>query len=75
MGKEQKILLTEVGYVSLTDGKYHYYLKDHQGNNRVVVDEDYLNKIGNVKSRLIEARKAYEEKLALAEITASSMAW
>ena len=26
-----QILLTEVGYVSLTDGKYHYYLKDHQG--------------------------------------------
>lgn len=31
------------------------------------VDEDYLNKIGNIKSRLIEARKAYEEKVALAE--------
>lgn len=31
------------------------------------VDEDYLNKIENIKSRLIEARKAYEEKLALAE--------
>ena len=35
-----KTLLTEVGYVSLKDGKYHYYLKDHQGNNRIVVDED-----------------------------------
>ena len=35
-----QILLTEVGYVSLTDGKYHYCLKDHQGNNRVVVDEE-----------------------------------
>ena len=35
-----QILLTEVGYMSLTDGKYHYYLKDHQGNNRVVVDEE-----------------------------------
>ena len=35
-----QILLTEVGYVSLTDSKYHYYLKDHQGNNRVVVDEE-----------------------------------
>ena len=35
-----QILLTEAGYVSLTDGKYHYYLKDHQGNNRVVVDEE-----------------------------------
>lgn len=31
------------------------------------VDEDYLNKIENIKSRLIEARKAYEERLALAE--------
>ena len=35
-----QILLTEVGYVSLTDGQYHYYLKDHQGNNRVVVAEE-----------------------------------
>ena len=35
-----QILLTEVGYVSLTDGQYHYNLKDHQGNNRVVVDEE-----------------------------------
>lgn len=39
-----KTLLTEEGYVSLTDGKYHYYLKDYQGNNRVVVDQD-----GNVE--------------------------
>ena len=30
-------LLTGEGYVSLSDNKYHYYLKDHQGNNRVVV--------------------------------------
>ena len=35
-----KTLLTEVGYVSLKDGKYQYYLKDHQRNNRIVVDED-----------------------------------
>lgn len=35
-----KTLLTEAGYVSLKDGKYHYYLKDHQGNNRIIVDED-----------------------------------
>lgn len=34
----QKYLLTEEGYVTLDDNKYHYYLKDHQGNNRVVVD-------------------------------------
>ena len=31
------------------------------------VDKDYLNKIENIKSRLIDARKAYEERLALAE--------
>lgn len=34
-----KLLLTEEGYVSLNDNKYHYYLKDHQGNNRVVVNQ------------------------------------
>lgn len=40
----QKYLLTKAGYVSLNDNKYHYYLPDHQGNNRVVVDKD-----GNVE--------------------------
>ena len=35
-----KLLLTEEGYVSLNDNKYHYYLKDHLGNNRVVVDQN-----------------------------------
>ena len=34
----QKWLLTDEGYVSLSDGQYHYYLKDHQGNNRVVIN-------------------------------------
>lgn len=33
-----KLLLTGEGYISLSDKKYHYYLQDHQGNNRVVVD-------------------------------------
>lgn len=33
-----KLLLTGYGYVSLNDKKYHYYLQDHQGNNRVVVN-------------------------------------
>ena len=33
----QKYLLTEEGYVTLADSKYHYYLKDYQGNNRVVI--------------------------------------
>lgn len=35
-----KLLLTEVGYVTLSDNVYHYYVKDHQGNNRVVVDQN-----------------------------------
>ena len=35
----QKLLLTEEGYVTLSDSKYHYYLKDHQGNNRVVISQ------------------------------------
>ncbi len=36
----QKLLLTEAGYVTLADKKYHYYLTDHQGNNRVVLNQD-----------------------------------
>ena len=35
-----KTLLTEAGFVSLNDRIYHYYLKDHQGNNRVVADQN-----------------------------------
>ncbi len=36
----QKMLLTEEGYVNLTGAQqYHYYLKDHQGNNRVVINQ------------------------------------
>ena len=31
-------MLTEVGYMDLTDNTYYYYLKDHQGNNRVVIN-------------------------------------
>lgn len=34
-----KTLLTEAGFVSLNDKKYHYYLQDHQGNNRVIADQ------------------------------------
>ena len=31
--------MTTEGYIDLTDGnKYYYYLKDHQGNNRVVIN-------------------------------------
>lgn len=33
-------LLTEVGYVTLADAVHHYFLQDHQGNNRVVIDEN-----------------------------------
>ena len=36
----QKLLLTEAGYLTLADSKYHYYLQDHQGNNRVVIDQN-----------------------------------
>ncbi|WP_317192955.1 RHS repeat-associated core domain-containing protein, partial [Bacteroides sp. 1001136B_160425_E2] len=32
-------LLTEVGYITLADTTYHYFIRDHQGNVRVVVDE------------------------------------
>lgn len=35
-----RTLLTETGYISLNDNKYHYFIQDHQGNNRVVTDED-----------------------------------
>ena len=35
----QKLLLTEEGYINLNSPTtYYYYLKDHQGNNRVVVN-------------------------------------
>ena len=35
-----KMLLNEAGYVSFPDKKYHFYLKDHLGNIRVVADKD-----------------------------------
>ncbi|WP_148298508.1 RHS repeat domain-containing protein, partial [Bacteroides reticulotermitis] len=35
-----KTLLTEAGYVTLSDQKYHYFIQDHQGNNRVIVDQN-----------------------------------
>ena len=37
-------LLTEAGYVTLADSKYHYFVQDHLGNNCVVVDQS-----GNVE--------------------------
>ena len=40
----QKLLLTEEGYYDFVNGGYCYYLKDHQGNNRVVI-----NSSGTVK--------------------------
>lgn len=42
-GKLEK-LLTEEGYITLTDTIYHYFLQDYQGNNRVVIDQN-----GNVE--------------------------
>ncbi|GCB37849.1 RHS repeat domain-containing protein [Bacteroides faecalis] len=41
-----KMLLNDAGYVSFPDRKVHFYLKDHQGNTRVVADKD-----GNVEER------------------------
>ena len=29
-------LMTDVGYIALSDTSYHYFIKDHQGNVRVV---------------------------------------
>ena len=34
-----KFLLFEEGYYSFADSEYRYYLKDHQGNNRVVINQ------------------------------------
>ena len=39
-GTTPKKLLTDEGYVDLTTNTYYYYLKDHQGNNRVVINAD-----------------------------------
>lgn len=39
-----KMLLNETGYYNAQDRKFYFYLKDHQGNVRVVADKD-----GNVK--------------------------
>ena len=33
------MLLNEAGYYSFQDNKFHFYIKDHQGNIRVVADE------------------------------------
>ena len=34
-----KMLLNESGYYSFQDNKFYFYLKDHQGNIRIVADE------------------------------------
>lgn len=33
-------LLTGEGYFTLSNAVYHYFLQDHQGNNRVVVSQN-----------------------------------
>lgn len=33
-------LMTEYGYVTLSDTTYHYFVQDHQGNNRAVVNQN-----------------------------------
>ena len=35
-----KILLNDTGYASFPDRKVLFYLKDHQGNTRMVADKD-----------------------------------
>jgi len=42
------ILLTDNGYVTLSDNKYHFYYKDHEGNNRVVANQ--LNPVEQVNN-------------------------
>lgn len=32
-------LMTDVGYITMADTTYHYFIEDHQGNVRVVADE------------------------------------
>ena len=45
------MLLVDGGYISFSTGKpvYHYYLKDHLGNNRVVVNHDtgYIEQVNH----------------------------
>lgn len=33
-------VLTEDGYITASDNQFHYFIHDHQGNNRVIVDQD-----------------------------------
>lgn len=33
-------LMTGQGYITLADTTYHYFLQDHQGNNRVIVNQN-----------------------------------
>lgn len=33
-------LITAYGYISLNDNKYHYFIQDHQGNNRMIVEQN-----------------------------------
>ena len=42
-------ILTEEGYVTFTGSTpvYHYYLKDHQGNNRVVISESTVEQVNH----------------------------
>ena len=46
----RKYLLTEEGYVSLNDGIYHYFYKDHLGNVRLVIGNP-TNSGGKVEER------------------------
>ena len=33
-------VLTEDGYITVSNNQFHYFIQDHQGNNRVVVTQN-----------------------------------
>ena len=33
-------VLTEDGYITVSNNQFHYFIQDHQGNNRVVVAQN-----------------------------------
>ena len=60
-------ILTEEGYITLagTTPTYHYHLKDHQGNNRVVI-----NQSGTVELELLTllGQKVKHKKLTFVKV-------
>ena len=75
-----RLLLTEAGYIDLSDNSYHYYIKDHLGNNRVVADANgtveesnqyypfglnYANANSNLQPYKYKQGTGYKERLEL----------